>query len=188
MPGRLKLALSILAVLVVIITIGEWSSSDRGDVAPKATPAPSPPTHSVREVAPSPKAAEDFDTSAVARHLGGNELGIAATDLMTKKNPKGEGFFVYVPKTRFRGVERLVLWLVLDNSAYPLNGPSKNTTPNLPWPREADQQSWAKRRDGISELNKNSAFRVSCKNLIKCCTSCGAPSLSACARKPQVAS
>jgi hypothetical protein len=159
MPGRLKLGLSILAVLVVIIAIGEWSSSDPTDIAPKATPAPSHTTQSVREeAAPSLQAAEVFDSSVVARHLGGNKLGIVATDLMTKKNPKGEGFFVYVPKTRFSGVERLVLWLVLDDRAYPLNGPSKDTTPNLPWPREADQQSWAK--TGLNPYSPNEAIAI----------------------------
>jgi hypothetical protein len=89
MPGRLKLGLSILAVLVVIIAIGEWSSSDPTDIAPKATPAPSHTTQSVREeAAPSLQAAEVFDSSVVARHLGGNKLGIVATDLMTKKTPR----------------------------------------------------------------------------------------------------
>jgi hypothetical protein len=63
--------------------------------------------------------------------------------LRSRPNPKGDGTFVYVPKTRFYGVERKVVWLVIDNQAYPLNGATRGTvTPRLAWPREAPAAVW----------------------------------------------
>ena len=73
-----------------------------------------------------------------------NDLGVSGREFKTKTNPKGEGVFVYDPRTRFSGVSRNLLWLVVDHQAYPLNGPSKTLTPRLRWPREADPKGWEK--------------------------------------------
>jgi hypothetical protein len=64
--------------------------------------------------------ASDPAIDVVAASLGPNELGVDASALKTLPNPKGEGTFVYVPETRLNGVERKVVWLVIDNQAYPL--------------------------------------------------------------------
>ena len=58
----------------------------------------------------------------VSRDLGINHLGIEASHLSEMPNPKGEGTFVYVPQTRYSGVERYVIWLVIEEKAFPLNG------------------------------------------------------------------
>ena len=80
----------------------------------------------------------------VAQHLAGNKLGIKAEDLRSVPNPRGQGTFVYSPHTRFDGVERNVIWLVLDEQAFPLNGATKGSvTPSLPWPRNALEPSIA---------------------------------------------
>ncbi len=50
---------------------------------------------------------------------------------------------MFVPETSFFGVERYILWLVLEGTAYPLNGTTKDLTPDLPWPREAEGDVWA---------------------------------------------
>jgi hypothetical protein len=71
-----------------------------------------------------------------------NDLGVAGGEFRTKQNPKGSGVFVYDPRTVFRGVQRNLIWLVLKDEAFPLNGPSKNLTPKLKWPREVDQATW----------------------------------------------
>lgn len=158
MPGKVKIGLSILAVLGVIIAVGEWSKPRPVDALQEARQASTPAAQPSREAASIAEAPEGFDVSAVAKHLRGNKLGIVSSDLLTKKNPKGEGFFVYVPRTRFRGVKRLVLWLALDGRAYPLNGPTKDTTPNLPWPREADAQTWAK--SGLNPYSASEAIDI----------------------------
>lgn len=73
-----------------------------------------------------------------------NKLGVSGREFTTKENPKGEGVFVYDPRTRFAGVERFLIWVIIEDSAYPLNGPSKTITPTLTWPREANPAVWKK--------------------------------------------
>lgn len=60
--------------------------------------------------------------SAVAAVLPPNKLGVTAKDLRSISSPKGEGTFVYVPKTRFHGVKRLILWLVLEGGSVSAQG------------------------------------------------------------------
>lgn len=94
----------------------------------------------------------------VASSLGSNKLGVSASDLREKPNPKGDGVFVYVPKTRFSGVERFVIWMVIDGQAYPLNGATKDVTPNLKWPREAPDSVW--RRTNIDRFMASEAIEI----------------------------
>jgi hypothetical protein len=101
-----------------------------------------------------PKSEEPLDTNAinlVSRAIEQNKLGVTGGDLRTKKNPKGEGTFVYVPQTRFSGVERYIIWMIIDSKAYALNSPSKMVTPSLPWPREGNDATWNK--TGIDKFN-----------------------------------
>jgi len=88
----------------------------------------------------------------VANDLGSNILDIREENLLGIENPKGEGVLVYVEQTRFSGVERYIMWLVLDETAYPLNGTTKDVTPSFPWPREAPENIWSR-----TNLNKYSA-------------------------------
>ena len=82
--------------------------------------------------------------NVVSTALGYNTLNVKASDLRAIDNSKGEGVFIYVPKTRFRDVERYIIWMVIDGKAYALNGPTKKVTPNLPWPRDAPKNTWKK--------------------------------------------
>lgn len=106
--------------------------------------------------------AADADAiKAVSSHLSGpgNKLGVKAAGLQTKANPKGEGTFVYVAQTRFSGVKRYVVWLVLDGKPYPLNGATKGSvTPDLPWPREAKKEDWA--RTGLDPYVASEAIKI----------------------------
>ena len=87
----------------------------------------------------------DQAVQVVANHIGGeNKLNIDSGDLRGMENPRGEGAIVYVPQTRFYGVQRYVVWVVADEKAFALNSPSKMTTPSLPWPREAHYTTWSK--------------------------------------------
>ncbi len=87
----------------------------------------------------------------VAASIQSNKLGVQARHLHGRRNPQGEGHLVYVPKTRFSGTERYVIWVVIDDRAFPLNSPSKMVTPSLPWPREAPSSVWDK--TGLSVHN-----------------------------------
>lgn len=94
----------------------------------------------------------------VIQALEPNKLGVGGAKFRTKPNIKGDGVFVYHPKTRFRGVERYLIWLVIDAEAYPLNGPSKMLTPGLKWPREAEQITWTK--TGLSPFMASEAIEI----------------------------
>lgn len=88
---------------------------------------------------------QKFDQNAISlvgKAIEQNKFNVTAKDLATKKNPKGEGTFVFVPQTNFSGVERYIIWMVVESKAYALNSPSKMVTPSLPWPREGDDAIW----------------------------------------------
>ncbi len=87
---------------------------------------------------------DHYARGIVIQALEPNNLGVGGAEFKTKPNPKGKGVFVYDPRTRFHGVQRFLVWLVLNDVAYPLNGPSKNLTPSLKWPREASKAEWKK--------------------------------------------
>ena len=113
---------------------------DRTSVAVK-------PTYTKRERKPDPAPISQTKQSPIGlilASLGDNKLQIRAADLRSVPNPKGQGVFVYVPKTRFRGDERYILWMVIDGKAYAMNGATKNVTPHLVWPREAPAATWRK--------------------------------------------
>jgi hypothetical protein len=102
-----------------------------------------PPLVGAAQSRPTPPDAEKTALSVVGKALdAGNKLGVKASDLRTKPNPKGDGVFVYVPRTDYFGVKRNLLWLVLNRTAYALNGPSKTATPSLSFPRDADDKTW----------------------------------------------
>ena len=101
---------------------------------------------------------QDEATRTVAASLQTNKLGIEAGDLQSKDNPRGEGSFVYVDRTRFSGTERYIIWLVLDGNAYPLNGATKNITPFLPWPREVNAGTWS--RTGLDQYIATEAIEI----------------------------
>lgn len=87
-----------------------------------------------------------------------NKLGVGGREFKTKPNPNGEGMFVYDPRTGFSGIERNLIWIVLDDTAYPLNGPSKMITPSLSWPRDVDAQLWKK--TGLSPYRATDAIDI----------------------------
>ena len=101
---------------------------------------------------------ESNHIGVVSRDLGINQLGIEASHLSEIPNPKGEGTFVYVPQTRHSDVERYVIWLVIEDTAFVLNGATKNITPSLPWPREAPDDLW--QRTGLEKSQATEAIRI----------------------------
>lgn len=115
---------------------------------PEPTPIFTPEPVKAKPAAQGHKAASSSTKQSpidiVSASLGDNELQIRAADLRSVPNPKGQGVFVYVPKTRFRGDERYILWMVIDGKAYAMNGATRNVTPHLLWPREAPADTWRK--------------------------------------------
>lgn len=87
-----------------------------------------------------------------------NDLRVGGAEFRTKPNPKGAGVFVYDPRTRFNGVERNLVWLVVKDQAYPLNGPSKTLTPKLKWPREAEPSMW--KQTGLDRYSATEALEI----------------------------
>lgn len=87
-----------------------------------------------------------------------NNLRVGGAEFKTLDNPKGQGVFVYDPRTNFNGVKRNLIWLVIDDQAYPLNGASKNITPSLKWPREADSSTWKK--TGLDQYIATEAIEI----------------------------
>jgi hypothetical protein len=87
----------------------------------------------------------------IASKMASTELDIAAHDLRARKNPTGKGTLVYVPRTQFHGVERHVIWIVVEGKAFALTAPAKMATPDLPMARDADDTTWTK--TGIDKLN-----------------------------------
>ena len=94
----------------------------------------------------------------VSTSLGSNDLGVTDSDLKTATNTQGDGTFVYVEQTSFFGVERFVIWLVVDGVAYPLNGATKGVTPELPFPLDADPVVWE--RTGLSPSDARQALGI----------------------------
>lgn len=86
------------------------------------------------------------------------DLNIEKDDLSFMENPIGEGTFVYVPQTDFYGVERLFLWMVIDNEAYAINGATKDLTPNLGFPRDANEEIWKK--TGLNKYDASEAVGI----------------------------
>jgi len=87
-----------------------------------------------------------------------NKLGVGGREFRTKSNPRGKGVFVYDARTRFHGVKRYLLWLVVDDQTYPLNGASKNLTPALKWPREANQKIW--KATGLNPFSPTESIEI----------------------------
>lgn len=82
-------------------------------------------------------AAPQLARAAVVAEIAPNKLGIDGSEFQTIKNPVGEGWFVFDPRTRFHGVERYLVWWVSgDEGVFPLNSPAKMVTPSLKWARE----------------------------------------------------
>lgn len=80
-----------------------------------------------------------------------NPMGYTVNDLVARKNPNGQGVFVYAPRVLGAAPERRVVWLVLDGRAYSVNAAAATLTPSFATPAMVDDTVWA--RTGINRLN-----------------------------------
>ena len=87
---------------------------------------------------PVPKAELWIDPiPVIEKQIRKNKLGITKDDIAVASNSKGKGFFIYVPRIRFSGVERNIIWFVNGDKAVKLNGATNLVTPKLPFPQDA---------------------------------------------------
>lgn len=139
--------------------IGSREANVLGYVEP---PAPrvtvvTPPAPVV--VTPAPAGAFIDPLDMVGAMLTPNPLGLTVKDLVARKNPNGEGTFVYAPRVMGAPPERRVVWLVLDGRVYAVNHAATVLTPTFPTPATIDDTVWA--RTGINRLNaEQEAVRI----------------------------
>jgi hypothetical protein len=101
---------------------------------------------------------DSYARGVVILALQPNKLKVGGAEFKTKPNPKGVGVFVYDPRTRFNGVQRNLVWLVIQDEAYPLNGTSKTLTPGLKWPREVEPKLW--KQTGLDPYSATEAIKI----------------------------
>src|SRR5688572_6066929 len=120
-------SLTAFALLVgLIVFSGCRSPSEAADGSPSNLNARTP----VATIESSEQSADEANALRfVSAAIESNKLNVTPNDLKTKKNPKGDGVFIYVPQTKYFGVERYLIWVVLDSKAYALNSPTKMVTP-----------------------------------------------------------
>jgi len=81
--------------------------------------------------------------STIRNILNENASEVQSEFINSVENPQGGGVFVYFFSRETTSVPRLYLWFVKDSKAIALNGPSKEETPDLPFPIEAGFEVWA---------------------------------------------
>ena len=135
--------MAIIAAIIGSVTDSPETASPGESPAPLPTYTPVPTLTSLAVASNTEAPALSKSIAVVSRVLDeSNLLDIEPSDLKTMPNPKGEGVFVYSSQTRYAGVERYVIWLVIDDRAFPLNGATKNVIPSLPFPRDAPSGLW----------------------------------------------
>ncbi|MCL4191901.1 MAG: hypothetical protein KJZ87_09150 [Thermoguttaceae bacterium] len=139
-------------LFVFMALFGAWFGPPptTSDTSKPTTPAPSQP---IRE-----ESATDAKRLVARGLVRDNERGVTADDLIAKPNPRGDGMLVYVAESRFDGVLRPLVWMVIEDQAYPLNSPSKGVTPSLPWPREGPEAVW--KRTGLDPYSAGEAIDI----------------------------
>ena len=78
----------------------------------------------------------------VASKVMVHSMDVHSKDLKSSKNPSGDGVFVYTKKRDGNGFERKALWLVFEDTVFPLNSTAKELTPGLKWPEETMPIDW----------------------------------------------
>lgn len=132
---RLSTVTSMFTLLAAIGIPIESSAQDLDELRQRAN---SDDARTLREAALHGEA-----RATIIRHLEPNDLAVGGATFRVRRNPVGEGSFVYEPQTRFNGVERNLIWWV-DGAGTPfaVNGPSQALTPALDFlPRQGNPSS-----------------------------------------------
>ena len=96
----------------------------------------------------------------IGQHMTGvNPWRLSAADLVVVDNPNGAGEIVYIRQVQERlGQPVNLLWVVVAGRGYAVNGPSKNMTPELQWPREAPDRVWE--TTGLDKYSATDTIRL----------------------------
>lgn len=91
----------------------------------------------------------------VLNEVEGGKFRISASDLKVTDNPWGQGEFVFgAIQSPEYGIRKPLLWVVVDGTVVPMNGPSYHTTPNLRWPRELPEFLWSQTGLNVTSTTK----------------------------------
>lgn len=89
--------------------------------------------------------APEFEAAARAVAAAAKTYEVNPIELETRRNPKGQGIFVWAEYDLLHHRTATAVWLVVDGVPYPLNSRARVTT-RTPWPNEADHAVWRKTR------------------------------------------
>lgn len=119
----------ILAVVVACLSVTAFADGDLSQAKKRAS---SDDASSVEEAT-----FHGMARATIIQSVEKNKLGAGGRGFRVKRNPLGNGCFVYETHTNLAGnVSKLVWWVTTNNTAYALNAPSKLVTPSLKWPRD----------------------------------------------------
>lgn len=140
--GCALLTVLIFAGIVAIAVMGPSSNKEEGSPIPEETI-----NRSNTAAAPSVSTNEEFEAIEVVRSSidPNNKLGVGTSNVLkTMMNPKGEGFIVFAEQTQYTELqaERFLVWLVVNDTAYPCNGATMNICSGLSWYDEAEPSIW----------------------------------------------
>ena len=149
--NRLKL-LSIVITLTLLSCVCSSTTGDQEDSA-------NSPIDVQNRTNTNSEIEEEIDNAieTITQELQYNttEIVLKPENFLFAENPVGDGVFIYEPETRFFGVERYFVWVVLDNHIILINGATKNMTPNLPYSREVPSELWNR-----TNLNTSSTSQI----------------------------
>lgn len=79
----------------------------------------------------------DEALAVVGRHLNVyNKFSVSKSDLKITRNTLGKGYFIFVD----RSTRRPIVWFSNNKNVMKLNGPTHVLTPQLPWPRDVQNE------------------------------------------------
>lgn len=99
-------------------------------------------------------------------HIQSNKFGVSKDDVVAYESSRGEGWFFFIPQTRFSGTERKFIWYMLDGNIYKLNGATDHLTPDIPYlipraPTIPDHVQAILKRAGIAKSHQVMQFATS---------------------------
>lgn len=140
--NKLKLRLLFTIIILVALACGTENGGQDNTQPPSNDSVEEDPTVTVD---PNQKTFEEaVDQIKAELQFNGTEIELNPDNFLYKENPVGGGLLIYEPETRFFGVERYFIWIYLDGTLYVPNGATKDVTPNVLWPRDADAETWAR--------------------------------------------
>lgn len=119
-------------------------------ITPAPVPQPRPETVTT-VIATRPVGTYVDPLDLVGAAIAPNNAGFTVNDLVARKNPNGQGTFVYAPRVMGAPAERRAVWLVMDSNVYAINPLAQTLTPTFSTPLQVDDVIWV--RTGFNRMN-----------------------------------